>query len=164
MDGKIFPMFKFRSMRRDADSDTQAVLHKEVMRKNITGQLEESEDALYGKVPNDPRVTRIGGWMRRFSVDELPNLMNVLRGEMSLVGPRPPVPSEVELYAEHHYTRFDVRPGMTGPWQVSGRNNITSFEQVIELETAYIRHWTLWKDFSILLQTVPTVVKMDGAH
>ena len=83
---------------------------------------------------------------------------------MSLVGPRPPVPSEVELYAEHHYTRFDVRPGLTGPWQVSGRNNITSFDQVIELETAYIRHWTIWKDFSILMQTIPTVVKMDGAH
>ncbi|HVL62075.1 MAG TPA: sugar transferase [Microbacterium sp.] len=151
--GRRFSMWKFRSMVTDAEE-----------RRSELTDVSLYRDPRLFKVKNDPRVTPFGAFLRRTSLDELPQLWNVLRGEMSLVGPRPPVPSEVELYAEHHYTRFDVRPGMTGPWQVSGRNNITSFEQVIELETAYIRHWTLWKDFSILLQTVPTVVKMDGAH
>src|SRR2546430_8472998 len=91
--------------------------------------------SLYGdgrlfKVRDDPRITPLGRWLRRTSIDELPQLFNVLRGEMSLVGPRPPLPSEVALYEEHHYARFDVKPGITGPWQVAGRNGVTSFEEV----------------------------------
>jgi lipopolysaccharide/colanic/teichoic acid biosynthesis glycosyltransferase len=116
------------------------------------------------KVKNDPRVTRIGGFLRRTSLDELPQLWNVLRGDMSLVGPRPPLPCEVELYEEHHYTRFDMRPGITGPWQVSGRNRITDFDAVLQLEFGYLRQWSIWKDFGILLRTVPEVLKMKGAH
>lgn len=137
-----FDMLKFRTMRPDAEKYTGAVLAGE----------------------DDPRVTRVGRYLRKTRLDELPQLWNVLRGEMSLVGPRPPIPSEVALYAEQHYTRFDVRPGITGPWQVNGRNKITDFEDVIRLETDYIRHWTIWKDLEILLRTLPAVVRMDGAH
>jgi lipopolysaccharide/colanic/teichoic acid biosynthesis glycosyltransferase len=121
-------------------------------------------DARLFKVRNDPRMTRIGGFLRRTSLDELPQLVNVLRGEMSLVGPRPPLPSEVALYEEHHYARFDVKPGITGPWQVNGRNQITDFEQVIALETRYIREWSLLSDVAILLRTVWVVAQMRGAH
>jgi lipopolysaccharide/colanic/teichoic acid biosynthesis glycosyltransferase len=121
------------------------------------------DDARLFKIPNDPRVTRLGRWLRRTSIDELPQLMNVLRGEMSLVGPRPPLPSEVALYEEHHYARFDVRPGITGPWQVAGRNDITEFERVVALETAYIRDWSLVTDLVILARTVPAVLWMRGA-
>ena len=127
------------------------------------------QDSLYNdqrlfKLKNDPRVTRIGLFLRRTSLDELPQLWNVLTGDMSLVGPRPPLPAEVDLYEEHHYTRFDVKPGMTGPWQVNGRNLITDFEEIIRLETEYIRGWTIWKDLGLLLRTVPVVLFMRGAH
>jgi len=88
----------------------------------------------------------------------------VLKGDMSLVGPRPPIPSEVDLYEAHHYARFDVRPGMTGPWQVAGRNQITDFEKIVALETSYIRDWTLFLDLTILLRTVPVVLGMRGAQ
>ena len=115
-------------------------------------------------MPSDPRITRLGGWLRRTSLDELPQLMNVLRGEMSLVGPRPPIPSEVKLYEAHHYARFDVKPGITGPWQVAGRNQITDFEKIITLETHYIREWSLISDVAILARTVWVVLKMQGAH
>jgi lipopolysaccharide/colanic/teichoic acid biosynthesis glycosyltransferase len=116
------------------------------------------------KVRRDPRVTRFGVLLRRTSLDELPQLFNVVAGQMSLVGPRPPVPQEVALYDEHHYARFEMRPGITGPWQVGGRNNITDFERVVDLEVGYMRHWSIWKDFEILIRTVPAVLRMDGAH
>jgi len=87
----------------------------------------------------------------------------VLRGEMSLVGPRPPLPSEVALYEEHHYARFDVKPGITGPWQVAGRNGVTSFEEVLGLERNYIRGWSVWADVRLLAKTIPVVVRMRGA-
>jgi lipopolysaccharide/colanic/teichoic acid biosynthesis glycosyltransferase len=115
-------------------------------------------------VKDDPRVTRIGAFLRRTSLDELPQLWNVLLGHMSVVGPRPPLPCEVALYQEHHYTRLNMRPGMTGPWQASGRNRITDFEEVVRLESAYIRQWSIWKDLAILLRTIPVVLRMDGAH
>ena len=102
--------------------------------------------------------------LRRTSLDELPQLLNVVVGNMSLVGPRPPVPQEVALYDEHHYARFEMRPGITGPWQVSGRNNVTDFERVVDMEVGYMRHWSIWKDFEILFRTVPAVLRMDGAH
>jgi lipopolysaccharide/colanic/teichoic acid biosynthesis glycosyltransferase len=109
-------------------------------------------------------VTGVGAILRQTSLDELPQLFNVLRGEMSLVGPRPPMPSEVELYDEHHYSRFDMKPGITGPWQVGGRNKITDFEEVVRLEHAYARSWSIGKDFRILMRTIPVVLRMDGAH
>mgnify|MGYP002778282966 CR=1 FL=1 len=111
------------------------------------------------------RLVRPGERFRRVtSLDELPQLWNVLRGEMSLVGPRPPLPDEVTRYATQHYVRLDVRPGLTGPWQVSGRNRIMHFEDVVKLEAEYIGQWSMWRDASILVRTVPAVVRMDGAY
>jgi exopolysaccharide biosynthesis polyprenyl glycosylphosphotransferase len=151
--GRRFRMLKFRTMVRDAE--------------DLRDQL--AEHSVYGdgrlfKIREDPRVTRLGRLLRRTSVDELPQLINVLLGQMSLVGPRPPLPSEVALYEEHHYARFDMKPGITGPWQVNGRNEMTDFERVVELETAYIRGWWLGSDLRILLLTVPAVLRMRGAH
>jgi exopolysaccharide biosynthesis polyprenyl glycosylphosphotransferase len=151
--GKPFKITKFRSMVHDA----------EALREDLVPKSLYPDPRLF-KLKDDPRTTSLGAFLRRTSLDELPQLWNVFRGNMSLVGPRPPLPSEVDLYEEHHYTRFDVKPGITGPWQVSGRNSITDFEEVIRLETDYIRGWTIWKDLGILLRTVPVVLKMRGAH
>jgi exopolysaccharide biosynthesis polyprenyl glycosylphosphotransferase len=151
--GKPFKILKFRSMVHDAESRLG----------DLTPKSLYSDRRLF-KVKDDPRVTRVGTFLRRSSLDELPQLWNAFLGNMSLVGPRPPLPSEVDLYEEHHYTRFDVKPGITGPWQVNGRNTITDFEEVIRLETDYIREWTLWKDLGILLRTLPAVFRMEGAH
>jgi lipopolysaccharide/colanic/teichoic acid biosynthesis glycosyltransferase len=112
----------------------------------------------------DPRITRVGSFLRRTSLDELPQLWNVLVGDMSLVGPRPPIPSVVALYYDDLYTRFVVKPGITGPWQVGGRNRITDFEEVMRLETTYIRQWSIGKDVAILARTLPAVLRMDGAY
>lgn len=151
--GDPFWILKFRSMTADAEER----------------KAELQEESIYGdgrlfKVQNDPRVTRLGKFLRRTSLDELPQLINVVRGDMSLVGPRPPVPEEVALYEEHHYCRFDVKPGITGPWQVGGRNDITDFEEIVRLEQEYIRNWSPARDLKIMLKTIPVVLKMDGAH
>jgi exopolysaccharide biosynthesis polyprenyl glycosylphosphotransferase len=151
--GRTFRMYKFRSMSTDAESR-----RGEIMPENIYA------DARLFKLEGDPRVTPLGRFLRRFSLDELPQLLNVLKGEMSLVGPRPPIPSEVALYEGHHYCRFDMPPGMTGPWQVNGRNEITDFEEVVLLERNYIRNWSVWLDLKLLLETIPTVLKGTGAH
>ncbi|HQR37739.1 MAG TPA: sugar transferase [Blastocatellia bacterium] len=161
MDGKVFPMIKFRSMRIDAESPENVAAHLEAMRRNIEGDVEEGE--LYGKVANDPRITRIGEWMRRFSVDEWPQMLNVLRGEMSLIGPRPPLSYEVEMYADWHRARFHVKPGITGLWQVSGRNRLP-FQQMVQLDIYYIENWSLWLDLKILLKTIPVVLRGDNTN
>jgi lipopolysaccharide/colanic/teichoic acid biosynthesis glycosyltransferase len=135
----------------------------ETLRDGLLARSVYSDPRLF-KVRNDPRLTRMGRLLRRTSLDELPQLVNVLRGEMSLVGPRPPLPSEVAHYEERHYGRFDVMPGMTGPWQVAGRNEITEFDRVVELEAAYIRDWSLWRDIGILFRTIPAVLTGRGAH
>ena len=151
--GRYFRIIKFRTMRLGADAQQAGLLAQNIYR-----------DPRLFKIVRDPRVTRVGRWLRRISADELPQLWNVLRGEMSLVGPRPPLPSEVERYEAHDYARFDVKPGITGPWQVSGRNEITDFERVITLETEYIRGWSLARDLWILCRTVPAVLARRGAH
>jgi len=151
--GRRFRIVKFRTMVDGAEKRRDELLSSSVY----------SDPRLF-KMPHDPRITRLGRWLRRTSIDELPQLVNVLRGEMSLVGPRPPLPSEVALYDGHHYARFDVKPGMTGPWQVSGRNGVTVFEEVIGLETAYIKNWSVWADLRLLLKTIPVVFRMDGAY
>jgi lipopolysaccharide/colanic/teichoic acid biosynthesis glycosyltransferase len=115
------------------------------------------------KIARDPRITRVGAFLRKTSLDELPQLLNVLKGDMSLVGPRP-LPSEGVEYDEHHTARLAVRPGITGPWQVSGRNQITDFEQVVALEVEYLRAWSFWRDVEILARTVPAVVMGRGAY
>jgi lipopolysaccharide/colanic/teichoic acid biosynthesis glycosyltransferase len=135
----------------------------EERREELQGQSIYPDRRLF-KLIRDPRLTRIGGWLRRSSLDELPQLFNVLKGEMSLVGPRPPIPSEVEQYEAHHYARFDVKPGITGPWQVAGRNEMTDFEQIVALETRYIRDWSLLTDILMMCRTIGVVVTMRGAH
>jgi lipopolysaccharide/colanic/teichoic acid biosynthesis glycosyltransferase len=116
------------------------------------------------KIRRDPRITRIGAILRKSSLDELPQLWNVLRGDMSLVGPRPPTPDEVEQYSTRQVQRLAVLPGVTGLWQVSGRSDIPDFEKWIDLDLEYAQHWSLWLDLRILLKTVVAVVAARGAQ
>jgi lipopolysaccharide/colanic/teichoic acid biosynthesis glycosyltransferase len=120
-------------------------------------------DIIRFKAKDDPRMTRIGKIIRKFSIDELPQLINVLIGDMSLVGPRPPVPIEVEKYSQWHKKRLRIRPGITGLWQVSGRSELP-FEDMIRLDIYYIENWSLWMDFRIILRTIPTVLFGSGAY
>lgn len=149
--GREFHMYKFRTMVPDAERMRSALARQHRM----TGQL--------FKLPNDNRITPIGGVLRKYSLDELPQLFNVLRGEMSLVGPRPFVPDESRLFQPPYTARFTVTPGMTGPWQVGGRSDLP-FEDLCRLELDYVRYWSLWQDFKILLKTVPSVLFRQGAY
>jgi lipopolysaccharide/colanic/teichoic acid biosynthesis glycosyltransferase len=162
MDGKLFLMLKFRSMR-DGMDDLQ---HQELMRRMINGEdvNQGTDDApLYGKVKDDPRLTKIGSWMRRFSFDELPQVINVLMGQMSIVGPRPPLQYEVRHYKDWHRTRFHVKPGITGLWQVSGRNRLP-FEEMVRLDIFYIEHWSPLLDLKIMFKTLPVMLRGDNTH
>lgn len=162
MDGRIFLCFKFRTMLSDADDR----IHREAYRKNIAGELDSNHDAdepVFGKVKNDPRITNVGRWLRRSSLDEIPQLLNVLLGDMSIVGARPPIPYEVEEYALWHRRRLDMKPGITGLWQVSGRNRLT-FDEMVKLDLFYIENWSLWLDLKIILLTLPAVLRGDGAR
>lgn len=150
--GRLFKIYKFRTMVAGAEERRDELLAQSIY-----------PDRRLFKIVRDPRTTRLGAWLRRTSLDELPQLVNVLKGEMSLVGPRPPIPSEVDLYEAHHYARFDVKPGITGPWQVAGRNQITDFEQIVALETRYIRDWSLLGDIGMLFRTAVVVLRMRGA-
>ena len=160
MDGRIFLFLKFRTMRTGADDRE----HREYQRRYIEGQPEtnlgDSQRPVY-KLHDDPRVTRTGRWLRRTSLDELPQLLNVLRGDMSLVGPRPPIPYEVEAYALWHRKRLDMKPGMTGLWQVSGRNRL-SFDEMVRLDLFYIENWSLWLDLKIMLRTLPVLLRGEA--
>jgi len=149
--GNPFRMFKFRSMVTGAELQ-QADLWSE----------NEREGPVF-KIKNDPRVTRTGRWLRHYSIDEIPQLVNVLRGDMSLVGPRPALPLEVAMYTPYQMRRLDVVPGITGLWQISGRANL-SFDQSVELDLQYIRTRTIALNLRILLKTIPVVVKGDGAY
>ncbi len=155
--GATFTMLKFRSMH----TGNQTELHHRYVRDLIAGK--EFEDGVF-KIANDPRVTSLGGWLRRTSLDELPQLFNVLRGEMSLVGPRPPLPYEVEAYEMWHLRRIqEVKPGMTGLWQVSGRSRI-GFDDMVRLDLQYARRQSLWLDLKILLRTPKAVLTGEGAY
>lgn len=123
--------------------------------------LNEASGPLF-KIKDDPRVTRVGKWMRKYSIDEFPQLLNVLRGEMSLVGPRPPLPRETQHYTEEQWRRMEVPPGMTGLWQVSGRSSLT-FDEMVRLDIFYIENWSVGFDLALLARTVPAVLKSDGA-
>lgn len=162
MDGRVFLCYKFRTMFADADEN----LHKEAYEKNIKGAEEanagDEEKPVFGKVKNDPRITKIGRFLRRTSLDELPQFLNVLRGEMSVVGARPPIPYEVEAYELWHRRRLDMKPGITGLWQVSGRNRLT-FEEMVKIDLFYIENWSLWLDLKIILLTLPAMLRGDGA-
>jgi exopolysaccharide biosynthesis polyprenyl glycosylphosphotransferase len=150
-DGRRFTCYKFRTMVRDAEQQL-AVLESNGM---IDERLIKQRD--------DPRRTRVGKWLRRTSLDELPQFVNVLRGEMSIVGPRPPVPAEVAKYDDWHHDRLLVTPGLTGLWQVSGRSNLT-FEEMVRLDLYYAEHWSPWLDIKIMLRTIPAILTARGAY
>ncbi len=151
LQGRKFPMLKFRSMCIDAEKKQKELMH-----------LNEMEGPVF-KIKHDPRITPIGRFIRKTSIDELPQLFNVLVGQMSLVGPRPPLPSEVAQYKPRQRRRLSVRPGITGLWQVSGRNEISDFDQWMQLDLEYIDSWSLWLDIKILFKTVPVVLLHKGA-
>ena len=149
--GRHFVLYKFRSMCEGAEEEQQKLT-----------DLDEAEGPIF-KIRHDPRCTRVGRFLRRTSLDELPQLCNVLRGEMSLVGPRPPLPTEVEHYEEWHKKRLDISPGMTGLWQVSGRSELT-FDEMVLLDIYYIENWSAALDTEIFLRTIPKVIFGDGAY
>lgn len=149
--GKEFRCYKFRSMIVGADE-----LKEKLLVDNV------HDDLRTFKLPNDPRLTWIGRWIRKLSIDELPQLLNVLRGEMSLVGPRPPVPSEVRLYSRLDHQRLSVRPGLTCIWQVSGRSNL-AFPIQVSMDLEYIERRNLWLDLKLLALTLPAVLFCRGA-
>jgi lipopolysaccharide/colanic/teichoic acid biosynthesis glycosyltransferase len=151
-DRRLFQVAKFRTMRHGADHD----VHRDYM----LALIESGTPA--PKLAGDARVTRFGGFLRRTSLDELPQLWNVLRGEMSLVGPRPSIPYEVERYPAHWFQRFAVKPGVTGLWQVSGRSEV-SLEEMIALDVEYARRRSVLLNVWILLRTIPAVLSMRGA-
>jgi len=150
-DGRRFGMLKFRSMYRDADK-----------RLAELSAANEASGPLF-KMKDDPRVTPVGKWMRKFSIDEFPQLINVIKGEMSLVGPRPPLPSEVQRYSEGDWRRLEVTPGMTGLWQVSGRSSLT-FDEMVRLDLFYIENWSVALDITLMLRTIPAVLLARGAY
>ena len=145
--GQPFGMLKFRTMRHGADKEKASLQH-----------LNQSGDPRLFKIKDDPRVTRVGRFLRRTSLDELPQIFNVLRGEMSLVGPRPFFPGDLEGYESHHFERLHVLPGITGLWQVSGRSDVVDFEEVIRLDREYIETWSVLSDIEILFRTIPAAL------
>jgi exopolysaccharide biosynthesis polyprenyl glycosylphosphotransferase len=149
--GGHFAMYKFRSMTDGADQKLE-----ELSSEN------EASGPLF-KMRDDPRVTSVGTWMRKFSIDEFPQLINVIRGEMSLVGPRPPLPAETESWTRQNWRRMEVLPGMTGLWQVSGRSRLT-FEEMIRLDLFYIENWSVGYDIGLLVRTIPSVLFARGAY
>ena len=163
--GKVFNMYKFRSMYMDAE-ERKAELMK--MNKVADGMMFKMEDdpRIIGSEKKGPdgKPKGIGNFIRNTSLDEFPQFFNVLKGDMSLVGTRPPTLDEWSKYSEHHRKRLSMRPGITGLWQISGRSDITDFEQVVELDARYIDTWTVWMDLQILVQTVGKVLKREGAE
>jgi lipopolysaccharide/colanic/teichoic acid biosynthesis glycosyltransferase len=152
LNGRNFRFYKFRSMRRDADE-----IKKRLMQEN------ESKDGVIFKMKNDPRVTKTGRFIRRFSIDEMPQLFNVLIGDLALVGPRPPLPDEVSQYTLEERKRLHVKPGLTCLWQIKGRSDIP-FKQQVQLDLAYIGSQSIWDDIVIMIKTIPAVLLGRGAY
>jgi len=151
--GRRFKMIKFRTMHCGADDEKESVAH-----------LNASGDSRLFKIPNDPRISRVGHFLRRWSLDELPQFLNVIGGSMSLVGPRPFFERDFAAYETHHFRRLGAKPGITGMWQVYGRSSVLDFEEVVRLDTEYIDGWSLWLDLRILARTLPAVVGRTGAY
>lgn len=149
--GHEFTMYKFRSMRQHAEAERAGL------------EAENEMDGPVFKIRHDPRITRVGRWLRRSSIDELPQLVNVLFGEMSLVGPRPPLPDEVARYQPWQRRRLSMKPGLTCIWQVSGRSRL-DFETWMRLDLEYIDNWSLALDVKLLARTIPAVLSGDGAR
>jgi exopolysaccharide biosynthesis polyprenyl glycosylphosphotransferase len=148
--GRVFRCTKFRTMVFDADQRRAEVMH-----------MNEREGVLF-KISNDPRITRLGRFLRKYSIDELPQFYNVLRGDMSIVGPRPPLASEVREYKLSNLRRLDVTPGITGLWQVQARQD-PSFDSYISLDVAYIENWSIWLDIKIIMRTIGVVLAGTGS-
>ena len=159
-DGTPFPFYKFRSMRHHNDES----LHRRFAENFINGNGgDEADGQTVFKMVHDPRVTPIGRFLRRSSLDELPQFWNILRGEMSLVGPRPPIAYELEHYQDWHKDRLKVTPGLTGLWQVSGRSQV-GFDEMVMLDLHYISRWSLMLDLKIIARTLPVMIKGEGAY
>lgn len=161
--GEVFTLYKFRTMRQGVDD----AIHREFTRTFIEGRmsnssLDEKAPSVY-KLTNDPRVTSIGNFLRKTSLDELPQFINILKGEMTIVGPRPPLQYELEYYEEWHKLRLEVKPGLTGLWQVSGRSSVP-FNEMVKLDLYYIEHWTLLLDFKIMMRTIPVMLFGSGGY
>jgi exopolysaccharide biosynthesis polyprenyl glycosylphosphotransferase len=150
-DGRRFSMVKFRTMVNDAERLQADLEHR------------NEADGLLFKLRTDPRVTRVGRWLRRYSIDELPQIVNVLRGQMSMVGPRPPLPGEVEMYEGHVSRRLLVKPGITGLWQVSGRSDLP-WNEAVRLDLYYVDHWSPTMDLTIMAKTFSAVIRGHGAY
>lgn len=162
-DGRPFKFYKFRSMVHNSD-DT---IHRQFAAMFINGDeggcaASNSGEKVF-KLKRDPRITPIGAFLRRTSLDELPQLLNILKGDMSLVGPRPPIAYEIENYQPWHMERLKAVPGLTGLWQVSGRSSV-SFDEMVRLDIRYINEWSLWLDLAIIAKTVPVVLRGTGGY
>jgi len=156
-DGRVFTIFKFRTMKPNCDDGRL----RDLIARELNGE-DTSEGGSF-KLSDDTRVTRIGSFLRRTSLDELPQILNVVSGNMSLVGPRPCLEWEAAMFPPESRSRFAVRPGITGLWQVSGRSELGTLD-MLKLDLQYVRHRTLWMDFIILLRTVPTLLRASGAR
>jgi lipopolysaccharide/colanic/teichoic acid biosynthesis glycosyltransferase len=158
-DGVVFTCLKFRSMHRNADER----VHQAAIQRLMAGERLSDDEGSPFKLTHDPRVTRVGSFLRRTSLDELPQLINVFRGEMSLVGPRPAIPYELENYKDWHHLRYQVKPGITGLWQVEGRGALT-FDEMLRLDVEYATHWTVGTDVRLMARTIPAVLRQVGAR
>lgn len=148
--GRPFRIWKFRSMIVDADKK------KHLVQNEANGHIFKNE--------NDPRITRVGRFLRRTSLDELPQFWNVLMGDMSLVGTRPPTPDEVENYSAHHWERLNVKPGITGEWQANGRSSVKDFEDIVRMDLRYQHRWSIVYDFQLIFKTIQVVFQKNGAY
>ncbi len=148
--GKPFRIWKFRSMVTNADQ------LKHLVKNEAAGHIFKNR--------NDPRITRVGQFLRKTSLDELPQFFNVLVGTMSLVGTRPPTPDEVAKYSQHHLQRLNVKPGITGEWQVYGRSNVENFDEIVRMDLNYQRKWSVWYDLFLILRTIIVVLGKQGAY
>ena len=148
--GRTFRIWKFRSMVKDADK------LKHLVQNEAKGNIFKNR--------NDPRITRVGRFLRRTSLDELPQFWNVLMGDMSLVGTRPPTLNEVSEYKRHHYQRLAVKPGITGQWQANGRSRVEDFEEIVKMDIAYQNNWSIVYDLHLILKTIQVVLQKDGAY
>ena len=160
--GKKFKIYKFRTMTNNADSEKEK-LRKEFGIEKMMFKMEFDPRVIGNRIVNGKQKTGIGQFMRKFSIDEFPQFFNVLKGDMSIVGTRPPTIDEWEKYEYHHRARMAVKPGITGFWQINGRNNIEDFEEVVKLDVQYITEWSLWLDVKIIFNTVLMVLKREGA-
>jgi len=154
--GKPFTFYKFRSMYVNTDDVEHRSYVKNLIKAGNPYEIDQNGKPLF-KICDDGRVTRVGKLIRKYSVDEFPQLFNVLKGEMSLVGPRPPLPHEYQDYRDWHRKRLDGIPGITGLWQVSGKNRIP-FEEMVKLDIHYLKNWSLWLDIKIILRTIPVML------